>query len=288
MITPFCSVVVRTQGTRRSLIDTLVALAAQTDRSFEVLLMVHHDDASLVERLRTVVDSFDNDFARTVSVHQVITEGRSAPLNAALTLATGRYLAVIDDDDIVTTQWVAVFRRMSERQPGALVRAGCVVQYIERRATPLLDFEVVSGFNAEYPDTMDFVDSVRTNRSPLCAFAVPLDTVREHGIVFDDTLRVCEDWKFQLDVARLAGVVSDPTITSVYRKWRGSGGSEAAEERDVWITDHERVVDDLDHVPTEFPPGTLRRVHDLYTRIEQLEVELGRRGPEDPPLRCAP
>ena len=65
------------------------------------------------------------------------------------------------------------------------------------------------------------------------------------------------------------------------------GGSAAEEERQTWIDDHERVIDDLDAAPTLLPPGSLRRIHRLYERIESLERELGRRGPDDLPHREA-
>lgn len=281
---PFCSVIVRTQGSRTSLVDTLTTLAAQTDRDLEVLLMVHSDERAAVERVRTLAASFEPDMAARIRVHEVRGSGRSAPLNAALDVATGRYVAVVDDDDVVTSDWLAAFRRAAERGPGKVVRSACVVQWVERRDGGRAEFEPVTGFEAMYPDRFDFLDHVRNNRSPSCSYAVPMDAVRRHGLRYDETLRVCEDWKFQLQAVRIAGVSDDPAVTSVYRRWRGDGGSEAAEDRQVWIDDHLRVVDDLDTEPTVVPPGSLRRIHDLYQRVEQLEIELGRRRPDDGPL----
>lgn len=282
---PFCSVIVRTQGGRMSLVDTLTTLAGQTDRDIEVLLMVHHDDDQVFMAVRALVGRFAPDFASTVRVVHVTDGGRSAPLNAALDLAQGRYMAVLDDDDVVTCDWVATFRSLADRHPGALVRSGCVVQSIERRASPQLDFEVVSGFTSPYPDHIDMVDMIRSNRTPPCAYALPLAAVRALRIRYDADLSVCEDWKFQLDVARYAGWSGTQAITSVYRQWRNGGGSAGAVDAQTWMTDHERVIDELDTVPTILGPGSLRRIHDLYTHIEHLETELGRRPPDAGPRR---
>jgi hypothetical protein len=101
-------------------------------------------------------------------------------------------------------------------------------------------------------------------------------------------LRVCEDWKLQLDAARIVGVSDDPAVTSVYRRWVGDGGSAGAAPEAVWIEDHYRVVDDLDADHTIVPPGSLRRIHELYERLEQLEIELGRRAPGDLPAAFGP
>jgi len=281
----FCSVIVRTQGSRRSLLDTLVSLAAQHDPDLEVLVMVHHDDETVVEPVRELAASFEPGFARRLRVVHVAGGGRSAPLNAALRIASGRFVAVVDDDDVVTSGWVSAFKRAAARHPGRMVRAGTVVQWIERRDGGLVDFEPVSGFEAAYPPRFDLLDTIRSNRSPSCSYAMPLAAVRALGLEFDDTLRVCEDWKFELDVARHTGVGDDPEVTSVYRRWRGDGGSSSEEAEAIWVADHERVVDDLDGSPTVLPPGSLRRLHDLYTRLEMLERELGRRSDGDPPLR---
>jgi glycosyltransferase involved in cell wall biosynthesis len=282
---PFLSVAVRTVGDRTSLTDTLVCLAAQRDRDIEVLVMVHHHSGEVLAAVEQLAESFEAEFAGRITVRQVDGGGRSAPLNAALSIATGRYFAILDDDDVVTSEWVTAFRRAADASPGRMVRARTVVQWIEPRTGGLIDFEPVSGFEATYPRRFDFVDSVRSNRSPPCSYAVPLGAVRALAIGFDGSLRVCEDWKFEIDVARFTGVSDDDAVTSVYRRWRRDGGSAAAEDEAVWIADHERVVDDLDTVPTLFPAGSLRRVHELYRRIEQLEVVLGRRSPDDGPLR---
>ncbi|MFK8024917.1 MAG: glycosyltransferase, partial [Ilumatobacter sp.] len=161
---PFCSVVVRTQGERMSLVDTLTTLAGQTDCDIEVLLLVHHADGEVFAGIESLVDRFDPDFAGRVNLVHLTEGGRSAPLNAALDLARGRYLAVVDDDDVVTCDWIATFRALADQHPGAVLRSGCVVQSMERRPGDLLDFEVTSGFSSPYPDDIDMFDMIRSNR----------------------------------------------------------------------------------------------------------------------------
>ena len=284
---PFLSVVVRTQGTRTTLLDTLTSLAAQHDRDIEVLLMVHSDAPNVTARVRLQVATFETDFSERVDIHHVAGGGRSRPLNAALALAVGRYLAILDDDDIVTPHWVASFRRLGEQFPGRLVRSGCVVQRISSCDEGTIDFSVDSGFERSYPDHFDVLDSIRSNRSPACSYAVPLDAVRALGITFDESLRVCEDWKFELEVARICGTADHPLVTSVYRRWRADSLSSDAEGDAVWVADHEAVIDALDETPTLLPAGSLRRIHELYRYVEQLEAELGRRRPDDGPYSAS-
>ncbi len=281
---PFLSVVVRTQGTRSTLLDTLTSLAAQHDRDIEVLLMVHSDDPDTLARVDGEVARFEDGFSRRVAVRQVRGGGRSRPLNEALVSARGRYFAILDDDDIVTPDWVATFRQIVERSPGRLVRAGCVVQgIVEREPDEAIDFSVDSGFSADHPAHFDTLDAVRSNRSPSCSYAVPLDAARALGFTFDESLRVCEDWKFELQIALTCGAADAERVTSVYRRWRSGGRASLDEGAAVWIADHEAVIDGLDETPTLLPAGSLRRIHELYRYVEQLETELGRRRPDDGP-----
>ena len=271
---PFLTVLTRTTGDRSSLVDTLTSLAAQRDDDFEVQLAVHHVDEQVVADVRAIVADFAPSFAARVAVHHVAHGGRCAPLNVGLNAARGRYVAVLDDDDVVTSDWVAAFRRGAVAAPGRIVRAGVVVQWVERRSGPLTDVEAVTGFEAMYPPSIDLLDTIRANRSPPSSFATPMGVVRALDLMFDDTQRVAEDWKFQLAALRIVGATSVPEITSVYRRSR-DGGSAAAESEQVWIEDLRRVIDDLDREPTLLPAGSLRRIHQLYERIEALERRLG-------------
>jgi len=283
---PFLSVIMRTQARRSSITDALTALAAQHDDDFEVLLMLHRAEPEAAAAVEELVGSFAPELGRRVHVHRVAEGGRSRPLNEALAVARGRYVALLDDDDVVTSDWVGAFRRGADRAPGRVVRARCVVQWIEETPGALADFAPVSGFEPMYPDTFHFLDHVRSNRSPPCSYAVPMGVVRALDLRFDDELRTCEDWKFLMDAARHAGAESDPAVTSVYRRWRGAGGSAAVEDEQTWIDDHLQVLADLDTTPTLVPPGALGEIHRLYERVEELERQLGLRGPDDPPYRA--
>ena len=98
----------RTQGKRAShLRDALTCLAAQTVDSFEVLLMVHSDDAEpALGEVRALVEDFEPAFASRVSVVHVSGGRRARPLNVALERLKAEYVAFLDDDDLVMADWV--------------------------------------------------------------------------------------------------------------------------------------------------------------------------------------
>ncbi len=276
---PFLSVLTRTLGDRETLLDVLTSLAAQHDPDYELHVLVNNPDVTVIDRIRAMVAGFDPVFADRVTVHQVSAAGRTPPLNTGLDAARGEYVVVLDDDDLVTTDWVGAFKRLAATAPGRVLRAGIVVQWVEARPGGDGQLVPVSGFEAPYPAELDVLDTIRANRSPSCSYAVPMGLVRSLGLRFDESQRVAEDWKFQLSAVLIAGAASTPEITSVYRR-ASAGGSAAAESERVWIEDLGRVIDDLDREPTLLPAGSLRRIHQLYERIEHLERELA-----DRPLR---
>lgn len=273
---PFCSVIVRTQGGRSSLVDALTSLAAQSDRDLEVLLMVHHDEVAVHESVRELVELFEPSFVEQVQTVHVVGGGRSRPLNEALRRATGRYLAILDDDDVVTAHWIESFRSAAEAGPGTVVRAPCVVQWTERRSG-VADVAPVSGFEAVHPSTFDYLDHVRRNRSPQCSYALPLGTVRALGIWFDEDLEACEDWKFLMQVARWTGVTDvdlaagPESVTSIYRRSRDGEGADGAVGGDRWAHDHMAVAHFLAEEASLVPAGALMKVRGLYEAIEEAE-----------------
>jgi SAM-dependent methyltransferase len=273
---PFCSVVVRTQGGRASLVDTLVSLAAQTDRDIEVKVMVHHDDPAVHRTVAGLVETFEPAFASCVEVVHVVGGGRSRPLNDALRRVTGRYLAVLDDDDVVTAHWVESFRAAAQAGPGTVVRAPCVVQWTERQEGTA-HVAPVSGFEAVHPTTFDYLDHVRRNRSPQCSYALPLGAVRALDIWFDEDLEACEDWKFLMQVARWTGVTDvdldagPESVTSIYRRSRDGEGADTVVGDERWARDHMAVAHSLAEDVSLVPAGALLKIRGLYEAIEEAE-----------------
>jgi SAM-dependent methyltransferase len=267
---PFCSVVVRTEGGRPSLVDALTSLAAQTDRDVEVLLMVHHDDPAVQDSVQGLVHTFEPSFAELVRVVHVVGGGRSRPLNEALRLACGRYVAILDDDDIVTAHWIETFRDAAERCPGTVVRAPCLVQWTER-TTGVTDVAPVTGFEAVYPLGFDYLDHVRRNRSPSCSYAIPMGAIRALDVWFDEDLDACEDWKFLMQIASCTGVTDADEVTSIYRRSRDGDGSDGVVAAERWAHDHLTVAHQLAAEPSIVPAGALLKVRALYEAIEESE-----------------
>ncbi|HSL73191.1 MAG TPA: methyltransferase domain-containing protein [Ilumatobacteraceae bacterium] len=268
---PFCSVLVRTQGGRASLDDALTCLAAQTDRDIEVLLAVHAEPA-VVTAVQGLVDRYAPSFRSQVRVLTVEGDGRSAGLNLGLAAARGRYLTFLDDDDIVTANWIEEFRAAHDAAPGTVLRAQCVVQEHRRTLDARIDYEPVGGFDAPFNREFDLVQHRQLNQTPICAWAVPMGAVRALHLRFDEQLPVCEDWEFLVRAAELLGVSNRDAFTSIYRRFTDGWGSVTTIQQQIWDDTALAIRLRLDARPTLVPAGSIEPIARLREQAAALSA----------------
>jgi SAM-dependent methyltransferase len=256
---PFLSVVMRTIGHRNdTLRDALTCLAAQTVDDFEVKLIVHSDEKS-AEDLRNLVDEFHPTFSSRVEVRQVRGGCRGRPLNVGLESASGEYVAFLDDDDMVSGDWVEVFLEASRESPGQLLRSLTVNQYTEmtQPANPsALPYRPRSSAQNVYEPKFDLVTHLHVNQTPICSIAVPRTGIEAFNLRFDETLPVTEDWEFLLRAAQVMGVRDTGRITSLYRRWICGEGSDGVVPGTVWDSVRITILHRLDAAPLLLPAGS--------------------------------
>jgi hypothetical protein len=269
--TVFLSVAVRTQGTRRTLSDTLTCLAAQTCDDLEVLLFVDTavdaDEAAVREQLAP----FDEMFRSRVRVERLNAGNRVAPLNRAIDTARGRYLAILDDDDLVFANWVEDF--LQAEAPGRILRSRAVEQEVHLTDGGVSDLEPVAGFVLPYEERFDMLQHVGVNHSPIHTLAFPLAMLRRWGIRFDPALLVLEDWDVLLRTAQWCGVVDTLHITALYRKWVHTEASIHKIPKSEWDAATKLLFARLDARPLVLPPGSASHVHHL---VNTYEIAIGR------------
>jgi SAM-dependent methyltransferase len=262
---PFLSVLTRTQGTRiDTLQETILCMSAQTCQDFEVLLLAHNVTPEQAENLRYLVDSMSPAVSWKFRIISVTGPGRCRPLNIGVKAARGRYVAVLDDDDLVTGNWVETFRDLASQWPGRVLRAGVAEQDIARGPWPdRPGYNVMSGISTPYPSCFDLFDHLVENHSPPCGLAFPRSCFRDFGIAFDESLPVLEDWDVLLQATILCGVASSEEVTSIYRRWRVGPSSTSMHTSSEWDGAHQAVIAKLDRFASIFAPGSISRVREL-------------------------
>ena len=268
---PYLSVLTRTGGTRPSMLaEALTCLAAQTLEDLEVIVLVQGDD-SIVESTRAVVGSFEDDFISRVRVEQVRGDNRSAPLNAGLALARGRYVAFLDEDDLVTADWAQRFAEGAARAPGKLVRSVCDVRVVRKAnpeeeamgAAPVTLTKPTGEFGARF----DAVAHLAVNATPLSSFALPRSLVTELQFRFDEQLEAGEDWDFVLRAALVLGVEDTGYVTSIHQRWADSDEKTATEAPGIGDAVRAEILSRLDSAPLLLPPGSATKLARLSDGI---------------------
>lgn len=255
--TPRFSTIVRTQGRRPdSLVEALRGIAAQTYDDHETLLIVHHPDPATADTVEAGIP----DDARPPGLRVIrVTDGdRSRPLNVGLEEASGDYVCILDDDDLVTDDWLAAFARGVAHGPGTMIRAIALGQhwtsdggYQPVRATGPAE--------REYPDHFDLLAHLSINQTPPCSVSLPLAAMRRFGLTFGEELLVYEDWDLFVRVAMICGVTSIDDETSIFRHLdHGSSGTEVGVE--IWQHTHTEVIERFAASPLLLPIGDARRV----------------------------
>lgn len=195
---PLVSVIVRTKNRPLSLQEALQSVAAQSYPEIE--LIVVNDGGQDVEAL---VEGF----APLVSALQYValreSRGRAAAANAGLARATGDYILLLDDDDLLDPSHLADLVEALEARPGvSLAYTG--VRKEGHGATEII--------NTSY-------DSARLRVNNLFPIHAALFSrhLLEAGCRFDEQLAVYEDWDFWLQLAEQTDFLHLNQVSATYR-----------------------------------------------------------------------
>ncbi len=274
---PLLSVLTRTQGTRLlCLEETLTCLAGQSSRDFEIVLACHRASADAHHAVADLLTTMPVWLQERTRVLRVDRPGRSSPLNDALDVARGRYAVMLDDDDVVTSGWVAAFAEAEVRGPGTVLRSVALAQDV----LPLVVDPVEGPAPAEvgaarsvWSTEFSLVRHLMDNDSPPMTFAVPRGVFDDLGQRFDEGLDTTEDWDFLLRAAIVAGTTSTSAVTAVYRVWVDGEGSRHLHPEDQWAAGRARVLSSIDRQVVLLPPGAAKDIRDLHQALLDEQAE---------------
>ncbi len=262
---PTFTVIMRTQGRRRrTLLEAVQSLAAQTWTQFGTIVTVH-----AAAEVATAVEAELGAAAGAGAApadYRVLPVGmggsRGRPLNAGLDAADGDYVCFLDDDDLAEPDWLAVFARGAADAPGQIIRARTARQawLTEGTGEPRTPAGPVEHI---YPATFDLLAHFSYSETPICSLALPRQALNSFGLRFDEDLTVCEDWDLLIRAALVLGVHCVDEVTSLYRRSDG-GNSETEAYRQDWYRNRASVIDKLARQPFVLDGSSARRLADAH------------------------
>lgn len=203
--TRMVSVAVRTYNRPAFLSSCLESIADQTLKNIEVIVV--NDGGPDVA---TLLDTF-NDRLKIVYIRHPSNRGRAAALNSALKASTGKYIAYLDDDDIY-------YPKHLETLVDELEKGRFKVAYSDT-------LEVMQSLgNGRYQDiqkrlvySQDFNRDLllKTNYIPILNVVHRRDCL-ESVELFDENLKVLEDWDFWIRMSLKFDFIHVPTVTAEY------------------------------------------------------------------------
>jgi len=245
------SVLVRTRDRPRLLAEALESVARQTRPPLEVVVVndggepVGHILASFAKRLTI----------RPVTHPAAL--GRAAAANAGVTAAQGRWIALLDDDDLFLPHHLETLSKAVAATPAEVVHAAC------RLVRP--DGEEVMGAPVQRDDLL------LANTIPTCATLVARAALLAVG-GFDEGLPFLEDWDLWIRLARRREFIYVDQVTSIYRAGPASVGGAMGPER--W-----QVMEELfaKHWALLSPAVLVRRMYRLERDIHEIRREAAER-----------
>lgn len=210
---PTVSVIIPTRDRPTTLLHALRSITTQGVPDVQVLV-VNDGAAEIGQAVAEAAGSLD---VRLVS--RVDGAGPSAARNQAIDVATGEYLAFLDDDDIyLPGHLAAAVDRLSRGDVDLLYHTALVT---DRRVDPLDPGAVAAVEAFDLPFDRGFLDVL--NHIP--PTAVVCRSFRDAGVRFDPSLRAVEDWELWLRLAHRHGYRfgHEPTPGVVYHRVPADG-----------------------------------------------------------------
>lgn len=194
---PLISVIVRSVG-RPSLTAALDSIARQTYRNVEIVVV----NAKGCEHpaMTNTYGGFSVQF-----IDQKTPMRRAQAANLGMQSARGELLIFLDDDDWFLPHHLAALKTELDATPQAIA-AYAAIKAVDQSGHEVKHFE----------ESFDPIQLCIDNYIPIHAVLFRRRVLTE-GVRFDETLELCEDWDFWLQVSRLGVFQHIQNVGAVYR-----------------------------------------------------------------------
>ncbi len=263
MSEPVVSIVVRTYNRPERLQECLGCLADQTYKDFEAVVV---NDAGV--DVRSIIDSFA-DRVRCSYICNEVNQGRTPSLNIGVRECTGRYVGILDDDDVVYPDHLNILVSKALEKELPVVYTDVKNVTFEKDAASgnwkRVQEQLVYSFDFERDNFL------LANYIPVNCLLIRRDCFDDIGL-FDETLPVYEDWDFLIRLSRKYEFLHIPKITGEYRRRDDNSNMiERPRYDECGAIVRERYKDERNEIFDEIFKSTFRMKREMRAKDNQIQ-----------------
>jgi hypothetical protein len=221
------SVVVRNHSLARlELLDeALFSLACSFHRPLQIVLVSQAVEAGARERLQALLDRHMalGEVSGSLVLEPSRDDRRARLLNLGVSAAHGRYLALLDDDDVVDPDHHA--RLVDALREGEAAWAVGRIRRADYDTGPDGALHCVSKRPWPLAARFDLTRLARDNDLPLHSWLLDRERLRGFRVAFDERLTRLEDYAFLLRIAAVFRPVMVPGAATAEYRFRGDGSN---------------------------------------------------------------
>lgn len=263
---PFLSVILRSQGNRPlGLQEAFLSLRAQSCQDFEVVVIAHKATKDGKQRIKSIIESQPDSFQTKIKYLELDEGTRTTPINVGCVNATGHYISIYDDDDLLFDNWVEKFYESAKENNGQILHAFVLAQ---KWKSTEQGFVSVGAPTTQFCHTFDFLSQLVVNKCPLMGLAFPAYLFHKMGFYFNESLNVTEDWEYLMRVVPLTGIADIESPTSIYRLWTNAENSYTLHSQALWDSTYQEIQACMDRRALLVPEGYPKHLISLIQRVD--------------------
>lgn len=195
MINPFFSVIVPIFNMEGYMDKCMISLLKQTFKNFEIILI---DDGS-IDKSGSICDAYQKQYPEIIRTMHTLNKGVSSARNKGIELAKGKFIAFVDCDDIVDSNYLELFYQLLKQSEnidlaicGVMVNGKSVILHGEQ------------SHNGVFRNTTFYEEVIKRNsfRGYLVNKVFRLSILQEHQIFLCEDAHMCEDLLFCCEYAK--------------------------------------------------------------------------------------
>ncbi|MDP4173537.1 MAG: glycosyltransferase [Bacteroidota bacterium] len=219
------SVIIPTYNRKDKLVRAIKSVLAQSYDDYEIIVV--NDNG---EDVSSVIEELKDPRIRLISHN--INKGLSAARNSAIKYSRGKYLAYLDDDDIYYPDHLETLVNYLENSNSKIAYTDAnrliIENNVENNQTAKRDIPYSSDFDSE--------DILYNNFIPVLCIMHKKECLSD-GVIFDESLRVFEDWDMWIKLSRKYEFSHIKKITCEFT-WTNDGSTMTSSKWDeyCWTT----------------------------------------------------